>query len=91
MGHIPGVILGGLMLAVLPEVLRSSAGPVQEAIFGKVLMDPESLRMLLFGLALILVMLYRPAGLWPSAVRQREFAEAAEEEKEQEALEGGQP
>ena len=91
MGHIPGVILGGLMLAVLPEVLRSSAGPVQQALFGKVLMDPESLRMLLFGLALILVMLYRPAGLWPSAVRQREFEEAAEEEKAQEALEGSAP
>jgi branched-chain amino acid transport system permease protein len=38
--------------------------------------------MLLFGLALILVMLYRPAGLWPSAVRRREFAEVAEEEQE---------
>jgi branched-chain amino acid transport system permease protein len=38
--------------------------------------------MLLFGLALILVMLYRPAGLVPSAVRRREFEEAAEENKE---------
>jgi branched-chain amino acid transport system permease protein len=32
--------------------------------------------MLLFGLALISVMLYRPAGLWPSAIRKREFATA---------------
>jgi branched-chain amino acid transport system permease protein len=36
------------------------------AAFGKILLDPEALRMLLFGLALIVVMLYRPAGLWPS-------------------------
>jgi branched-chain amino acid transport system permease protein len=30
--------------------------------------------MLLFGLALILVMLLRPAGLWPETTRRREFA-----------------
>jgi len=30
--------------------------------------------MLLFGLALILVMLLRPTGLWPSPIRKREFA-----------------
>ncbi len=31
--------------------------------------------MLLFGLALVLMMLYRPAGLLPSAVRKRELAQ----------------
>jgi len=77
MGHIPGVILGGLLLAVLPEALRHGAGPVQKLLFGKVLLDPESLRMLLFGLTLILAMLYRPAGLWPSATRKRELSESA--------------
>ena len=73
MGHIPGVILGGMLLAVLPEALRYGAAPVQKLIFGQVLLDPEALRMLLFGLTLILVMLYRPAGLWPSATRKREL------------------
>ena len=77
MGHIPGVVLGAVLLAVLPEVLRHIAAPVQLAAFGKILIDPESLRMLLFGLALVLVMLYRPAGLWPSPQRKREFDEAA--------------
>ncbi len=77
MGHIPGVILGGLLLAILPEALRHGAVPMQQAAFGRVLLDPESLRMLLFGLALIAVMLYRPAGLWPEARRKREFAEKA--------------
>ncbi len=72
-GNIPGVILGGVMLTVLPEFFRHSAGPVQQAIFGKILLDPEALRMLLFGLALVTVMLYRPAGLWPSTIRRREF------------------
>lgn len=74
MGHVWGVVVGALLLAVLPEVLRSTASPVQEQLFGKVLVDPESLRMLLFGLALILVMLLRPTGLWPSPIRKREFA-----------------
>jgi branched-chain amino acid transport system permease protein len=74
MGHVTGVALGALLLTILPEVLRSSAGPVQQQLFGKVILDPESLRMLLFGLALILVMLLRPAGLWPSPIRRRELA-----------------
>lgn len=73
MGNIPGVILGGVLLTVLPEFFRHSAGPIQQWIFGKVLLDPEALRMLLFGLALVVVMLYRPAGLWPSTTRRREF------------------
>ncbi len=75
MGHIPGVILGALLLTVLPEIFRQGAAPLQVALFGKVVLDPESLRMLMFGVALVAVMLYRPAGLWPSPTRQRELGE----------------
>jgi branched-chain amino acid transport system permease protein len=82
MGNITGVILGGVLLALLPEVLRNIVMPVQQALFGKTLIDPESLRMLLFGSALIGMMLYRPAGLLPSRLRRRELGsdEAAAEE-----------
>ena len=73
MGHIPGVILGSLLLTFLPEFFRYAATPVQQWIFGKVLIDPETLRMLLFGLTLVVVMLYRPAGLWPEKRRSREL------------------
>ncbi len=66
MGHIPGVILGGVILAALPEILRHTVEPVQMAIFGKVLIDAEVLRQLLYGLAMVLIMLNRPAGLWPA-------------------------
>ncbi len=66
MGHIPGVILGGVLLAALPEVLRHAVVPVQQAIFGKVLIDAEVIRQLLYGLAMVCVMLFRPAGLWPA-------------------------
>ena len=73
MGHIPGVILGGLLLTILPEIFRQGAGPLQQALFGTVVLDPEALRMLLFGLALIAVMLYRPAGLWPEPRHRSEY------------------
>jgi branched-chain amino acid transport system permease protein len=71
MGHVYGVLLGALLLTTLPEILRSTASPIQRALFGDVYVDPEALRMLLFGLALILVMLVRPTGLWPSPQRKK--------------------
>jgi branched-chain amino acid transport system permease protein len=77
MGHIPGVILGAVLLSILPEVLRYGVGPLQTALFGKMLIDPESLRMLIFGLALVLVMRFKPAGLWPSPERKRELTGGA--------------
>ena len=78
MGNIWGVILGALLLSFVPEILRWTVEPAQRAMFGRMLVEPEVIRMLLFGLALVLVMLYRPAGLLPSAVRKRELAERAE-------------
>jgi branched-chain amino acid transport system permease protein len=75
MGNVWGVILGALLLSFVPEILRWTVTPVQEALFGRMLIEPEVIRMLLFGLALVLVMLFRPAGLLPSAVRKRELEE----------------
>ncbi|MNY16596.1 High-affinity branched-chain amino acid transport system permease protein LivH [compost metagenome] len=66
MGHIPGVILGGILLVGFQELLRVVAEPMQTGLFGHVIVDAEVLRQLMFGLALVGVMLYRPAGLWPS-------------------------
>ena len=75
MGNVAGVVLGAFLLTALPEALRY-VGPLQQEWFGRVLVDPSDLRMLLFGAALVLMMLFRPAGLWPSRIRRREFAEA---------------
>jgi branched-chain amino acid transport system permease protein len=50
MGSIPGVILGAVALVALPEIFR----------------DFELYRMLAFGGAMTLMMLVRPAGLWPA-------------------------
>jgi branched-chain amino acid transport system permease protein len=73
MGNIWGVIVGALLLSFVPEILRWTVEPLQRALFGRMLIEPEVIRMLIFGLALVLVMLFRPAGLLPSAVRKREL------------------
>ncbi|HEY8026664.1 MAG TPA: ABC transporter ATP-binding protein [Burkholderiaceae bacterium] len=65
-GHVPGVILGAVVLATLPEILRHAVEPLQRQLFGHVLVDAEILRQLLLGSAMVLIMLNRPAGLWPS-------------------------
>ena len=64
MGHLPGVVLGALLLAALPEVLRYVAGPLQQMTDGR--LDASILRQLLIALAMIAIMLIRPRGLWPS-------------------------
>jgi len=63
-GHLPGVILGALLLAALPEVLRHVAGPLQAMTDGRI--DSAILRQLLIALAMISIMLLRPRGLWPA-------------------------
>ena len=73
MGNIPGVVLGAVLLTMIPEALRY-LGDLQRATLGQVVVDPADLRMLLFGVALVAMMLFRPAGLLPSRQRRREFA-----------------
>ncbi|WP_077035785.1 branched-chain amino acid ABC transporter permease [Pelomonas sp. KK5] len=63
-GHIPGVVLGALLLAALPEALRYLAGPLQQLTDGR--LDAAILRQLLIALAMIVVMLLKPRGLWPT-------------------------
>ena len=50
MGSIPGIILGAAALIVLPEVFR----------------EFETYRMLVFGMSMVVMMLFRPAGLIPA-------------------------
>ena len=60
MGSVPGIILGALALIALPEVFR----------------DFENYRMLVFGAAMALMMLFRPAGLIPAKRVGRRSEEA---------------
>ena len=74
MGNIPGVILGAILLTL---AARGACAPpwsrCRWRCFGRVIVDAETIRLLVFGIALVAIMLYRPAGLWPSAVRKREL------------------
>jgi len=62
MGSLPGVIVGALFIMGLPELLREFA----------------EYRMLLYGALLIVMMIARPEGLWPSEARKRELRSADE-------------
>jgi branched-chain amino acid transport system permease protein len=53
-----------LLLSALPEIVRYVAGPMQAMTGGR--LDSAILRQLLIALAMIIVMLMRPSGLWPS-------------------------
>lgn len=50
MGKIPGVIIGAFALVLFPEVFR----------------DIGSMRMLVFAIVMLVIMLYRPEGIWPA-------------------------
>jgi branched-chain amino acid transport system permease protein len=58
MGTVPGAVLGASLLFVLPEKLR----------------EFSDYRLLMFGLALILIMRFRPQGLVPDKHRRAELA-----------------
>lgn len=64
-GHIPGVIVGAILLTALPEMLRYVVGPLQTMTDGR--LDAGIVRQLLISLAMIIAMLLRPRGLWPAA------------------------
>ncbi|HHH83387.1 MAG TPA: leucine/isoleucine/valine transporter permease subunit, partial [Chloroflexi bacterium] len=63
MGSLPGVVVGALILVGLPELLREFA----------------EYRLLMYGALLIVMMLAKPEGFWPSAVRRRELRAEDEE------------
>src|SRR5690606_37022363 len=71
-GHLPGVILGAVLLAALPEVLRYIAAPLQTMTDGR--LDASILRQLFIALAMIVIMLVRPRGLWPAPQHGKSLA-----------------
>jgi branched-chain amino acid transport system permease protein len=81
MGHIPGVILGAILLSVFPEFLRSTMGPLQDMLFGHSIIDTEVVRQLVYGLAMIVIMLYRSEGLWPAPKHEDRIAKIAKRNK----------
>lgn len=57
MGSIPGVVLGAIVLIGLPELFR----------------EFSEYRFLFYGVVLMVMMRFRPEGLWPSRIGRREM------------------
>ncbi len=81
MGHIPGVILGAVLLSVFPEVLRVTVGPIQNVLFGHEIVSASIIRQGVYGLAMVLIMLYRQKGLWPAPTHEDHVARLAKSGK----------
>ncbi len=75
MGSIPGVIAGAFALKGLPEVLR----------------EVQDYRVLFFGALLVIMMIWRPEGLWPSSRRSMELGKADDNAKKNSGAPGGKP
>jgi branched-chain amino acid transport system permease protein len=81
MGNIPGVILGSLVISFLDRFLLPQSSAWLH-------LDLTSSRFLIYGVILVLMMLFRPEGLLPSRQRRAELhaadddADAAAQEQE---------
>ncbi len=73
LGNVYGVIIGAILLYAIPEILRLTARPIQESLFGQEIIAPEALRMLLFGISMVLIMLYRPMGIIPRNIKNKDY------------------
>ncbi|MEA1978922.1 MAG: hypothetical protein U9N80_13615 [Chloroflexota bacterium] len=71
LGSLPGVVIGALILVGLPELLREFA----------------EYRLLMYGLLMIVMMLAKPEGFWPSQIMKRELH--IDEESEMLSAEAG--
>ncbi len=99
-GSIPGVIVGALVVYALNVFLLaqldSLAADPTNSMFGvkRVIVNIipgftfGNIRNLIFGIVLVVIMIYRPEGLIPSARRRREFHEVEEEKAEGGAVVG---
>jgi branched-chain amino acid transport system permease protein len=77
-GNIGGAILGGFLVIYIPEWLRSVGrefGLPETITVGSTEYDVSvtSLRVGIFGVVLIIVMIFRPQGIWPNRLRAAEI------------------
>ncbi len=95
-GSIPGVILGAAVVIILNlqvlqglslylSQLRQSEAVIPIIDFAwknlSTQLDPAKYQRMLFGIILILMMIYRPAGLIPAARRKRELSTRSKDKK----------
>lgn len=79
MGNLAGVLLGGLIIGLLNFLILPQASNWMHALGDKLhvaffqTLDLNQYRFMLYGIILVLVMLFRPEGLLPSATRRAEL------------------
>lgn len=81
MGSTPGVIAGAFAVAFLPEWLRTTPfgdtlTELLRKLFAQHATNITDFRVFFFGLALVMMMIFRPQGLVPSRRRAAELADA---------------
>ncbi|HEX9436873.1 MAG TPA: branched-chain amino acid ABC transporter permease, partial [Candidatus Limnocylindria bacterium] len=87
-GNIYGVIAGGIILGSFDRILSDTLSDILRAIgsFASIDLlknaDVSRSRSLILGLALVVLMVLRPEGLFPSARRKMELHAAEESEEE---------
>lgn len=106
MGNVSGVIVGALVIyfvlnGLLPNLastardLANSVGfaslNAQNGDWPGLYEEVQRLQFLIFGLVLVLIMLLRPQGLFPSRVREQELRHAAVQEEASVVEEGARP
>lgn len=74
MGSIPGVMLGAIVLQALPQLIREAAGAARS--------DFEVYRMLIYGILIVVMVIFRPEGLLPDKIFKREAHEVDPRELE---------
>ena len=86
MGSIPGAIVGALLIQGTPELIRGfAASGMISGLSGEQVTAISNYRNLVFGLAMVLMMIWRPQGLIPSKRRAAELTadeDIMEEENE---------
>lgn len=88
MGNIKGVLLGALIITLVDQHILNNLSALIRAVVPTLpsSLDPTKYQPFIFGLLLVLMMIFRPAGLLPAARRrlelqaEREEAEEVEEE-----------
>jgi ABC-type branched-subunit amino acid transport system permease subunit len=88
MGNIWGVALGAFVIYTIQIVLLKQLNAFFAELHVPILQDINFVQyqFLLYGLALVLMMLFRPKGLFPSQRRKRELHSAATAEAESESV-----
>jgi len=69
MGSIPGILIGAAFISLFPEIFRPFA----------------MYRMLIFGLVMILMMMFRPGGVWPRKRGGAEFVSLLSRKRKKDA------